>query len=83
MPEITATEASATLYTLLDQVAASHEPILITGKRNNAVLISEEDWRAISETLYLISIPGMQESIVEGLATPIEECLDESGLWTV
>jgi PHD/YefM family antitoxin component YafN of YafNO toxin-antitoxin module len=65
------------LYKLLDEVALSHEPILITGKRTNAVLISEEDWRAINETLYLISIPGMREAIIEGLNTPIEECTDE------
>ncbi len=77
MPAVTATEARATLYTLLDEVASSHEPILITGKRNNAVLISEEDWRAINETLYLMSIPGMRESLIEGLNTPIEECDDE------
>jgi antitoxin YefM len=77
MPTLTATEARTTLYSLLDEVAASHEPILITGKRNNAVLISEEDWRAINETLYLMSIPGMRESIVEGLNTPIEDCDDE------
>jgi antitoxin YefM len=77
MPAITATEARATLYNLLDEVAASHEPILITGKRNSAVLISEEDWRAINETLYLVSIPGMRESLIEGLHTAIEECDDE------
>jgi prevent-host-death family protein len=77
MPVITATEARATLYNLLDDVAASHEPILITGKRNNAVLVSEEDWRAINETLYLLSIPGMRESLIEGKNTPIEECDDE------
>jgi PHD/YefM family antitoxin component YafN of YafNO toxin-antitoxin module len=61
----------------LDKVAASHEPILITGKRNNAILVSEEDWRAINETLYLLSIPGMRESLVEGKNTPVEECDDE------
>lgn len=77
MPAITATEARATLYNLLDEVAASHEPILITGKRNNAVLISEEDWRAINETLYLLGIPGMRESLIEGMNTPIEACDDE------
>jgi prevent-host-death family protein len=77
MPAITATEARAMLYSLLDEVATSHEPILITGKRNNAVLISEEDWRAINETLYLMSIPGMRESIVEGLNTPVKDCDDE------
>ncbi|MCB0058218.1 MAG: type II toxin-antitoxin system Phd/YefM family antitoxin, partial [Caldilineaceae bacterium] len=60
MPVMTATEARAALYSLLDDVAASHEPVLITGKRNNAVLIAEEDWRAISETLFLLGIPGMR-----------------------
>jgi antitoxin YefM len=74
MPAVTATKAWATLYNLLDEVALSHEPILITGKRNNAVLISEEDWRAINETLYLMSIPGMRESLIEGMNTPIEDC---------
>lgn len=77
MPVMTATEARAALYTLLDDVAASHEPVLITGKRNNAILIAEEDWRAISETLFLLSIPGMRESIVEGMQTPVAECADE------
>lgn len=77
MPTLTATDARANLYKLLDQVAASHEPVLITGKRANAVLVSEEDWRAIEETLYLMSIPGMRESILEGMETPIEETYDE------
>ncbi len=77
MPTITATEARAKLYRLIDQAASSHEPIVITGKRANAVLISEDDWRAVQETLYLLSIPGMRESIREGLATPIEECAED------
>lgn len=77
MPTVTATEARAALYQLLDAVAASHEPVLITGKRNNAVLVAEEDWRAINETLYLLSIPEMRESIIEGLNTPLNECEDE------
>ena len=77
MPTLTATEARARLYKLLDQVAVTHTPILITGKWANAVLVSEEDWRAIEETIYLLSIPGMRESIVEGLETPVEECIDE------
>ena len=76
MPTLTATEARARLYKLLDQVAATHTPVLITGKRANAVLISEEDWRAIEETMYLLSVPGMRESIIEGLETPIEETFD-------
>lgn len=70
-------EARSKLYRLIDEAASSHEPVLITGKRSNAVLISEEDWRAIQETLYLLSIPGMRESIREGLDTPIEECTED------
>lgn len=77
MTTITATKARSSLYQLLDDVAVSHEPVLITGKRGNAVLIAEEDWRAINETLYLLSIPGMRESIIEGLNTPLAECDDE------
>ncbi len=77
MTTLTVTEARAQLYRLLDEVAASHKPVLITGKRTNAVLISEEDWRAIEETMYLLSIPGMRESIVEGLKAPVEEYHDE------
>ena len=78
MPTVTVTEARSKLYKLLDDVAKSHEPILITGKRGNAVLISEEDWRAVEETMYLLSIPGMRESIVEGLNTPVDELSDEA-----
>ena len=77
MPTITVTEARSALYQLMDNVAASHEPVLITGKRNNAVLIAEEDWRAINETLFLLGIPGMRESIIEGMNMPLEECVDE------
>jgi prevent-host-death family protein len=74
MAAITASEARANLYRLIDEAATSHQPVLITGKRNNAVLVSEEDWIALQETLYLLSIPGMRESIKEGMNTPIEEC---------
>ena len=77
MPTLTATEARKRLYTLVDDVADSHDPIQIVGKRNSAVLVSEEDWRAIQETLYLSSIPGMRESIREGLKTPVVECEEE------
>ena len=77
MPTLSATEARKRLYTLLDDVAESHDPIQIVGKRNSAVLVSEEDWRAIQETLYLESIPGMRESIREGLKAPVEECEEE------
>ncbi|MCK4599998.1 type II toxin-antitoxin system Phd/YefM family antitoxin [Candidatus Bipolaricaulota bacterium] len=76
MSSVNATEARSRLYKLLDEVAQSHEPILITGKRSNAVLVSEEDWRSIQETLHLLSIPGMRESIREGLSTPVKECSD-------
>lgn len=74
MATVTASEARSKLYRLIDETASSHEPILITGKRANAVLISEADWKAIQETMYLLTIPGMRESIREGMNTPIEEC---------
>ena len=77
MTTITATQARKLLYKLLDDVAESHEPVQIAGKRNNAVLVSEDDWRAIQETLYLHSVPGMKESILKGLNTPVEECEEE------
>lgn len=80
MTTVTATEARTNLYRLIDEVAASHEPILITGKRANAIMISEDDWRAIEETIYLLNIPGMRESIIEGLNTPLEET-DEEVEW--
>jgi prevent-host-death family protein len=74
---MSATEARKQLYKLLDDVAASHEPIEITGRRSNAVLVSEDDWRAVQETLHLLSIPGMRESILEGMAAPVEELGDK------
>ena len=74
MTSLTASQARAQLYKLVDQTAHSHEPIQITGKRTNAVLISEEDWRAVQETLYLLSIPGMRDSIRRGLKTPVSKC---------
>lgn len=69
----TASKARANLYRLIDEVADSHEPISITGKRANAVLIAESDWNAIQETLYLLSVPGMRESIKEGMTTPVKK----------
>ena len=68
MTTLTASEARAGLYRLIDQTAESHKPVVISGKRANAVLISEEDWSAIQETLYLMSIPGMRESIKDAMA---------------
>jgi prevent-host-death family protein len=77
MTTLSATEARKCLYSLVDDVAESHDPVQIVGKRHSAVLISEEDWRAIQETLYLTSIPGMRESIQDGLKNSIEECDEE------
>jgi len=77
MKTLTATQARKDIYRLLDEASDTHMPIQITGKRSNAVLISEDDWRSIQETLYLISIPGMQESIFEGMNTPLEETEEE------
>jgi prevent-host-death family protein len=77
MTTINATEARAKLYNLIDQAAETHQPIVITGKRHNAILLSEEDWSAINETLYLLSVPGMRESIKEGLSQNLDECSKE------
>ncbi|BAW81169.1 antitoxin [Candidatus Nitrosoglobus terrae] len=79
MNGITVTEARSNLYRLIDEAAESHQPIVIMGKRNKAVLVSEEDWAAIQETLFLLSVPGMGESIREGMATPIDECDEDLG----
>jgi len=77
MTILNATEARSKLYSLIDETTNTHQPIVITGKRGNAVLVSEEDWNAISETLHLMSIPGMRESIKEGMETPVSECSEE------
>ncbi len=77
MPIITSTEARSKLSKLIDEVASSHKPIIIKGKHSNAVLISEDDFRSLQETVYLLNIPNMQKSIREGLTTPIEECTAE------
>jgi len=77
MTVIKVTDARSKLYRLIDEVSSSHEPIIISGKRANAILISEDDWKAIQETLYLLSMPGMRESIRRGLETPVEECSEE------
>ncbi len=74
MAILKATDARADLYNLIDETANSHQPIIITGKRNNAVLISESDWNAVNETLYLLSVPGMRESIKSGLEEDIATC---------
>lgn len=77
MSTLNATEARSKLYALIDETQKTHKPIVITGKRGNAVLLAEEDWNAISETLYLVSIPGMRESIREGLATDLTDTEQE------
>ena len=77
MTILNATEARTKLYSLIDEAASTHQPILIRGKRSNAVLLSEEDWNALNETLYLVSIPGMRKSILEGMATDADECSQE------
>ncbi|MFK5927272.1 MAG: type II toxin-antitoxin system Phd/YefM family antitoxin [Desulfuromusa sp.] len=74
MTILNVTEARSKLYSLIDETANTHQPIIITGKRGNAVLVSEEDWNSIAETMYLLSVPGMRESIKAGLNTPILEC---------
>ncbi len=71
MATLTASQARAGLYRLMDQAAETHQPVIISGKRSNAVLISEEDWSAIQETLYLLAIPGMRESIKNAIAEPL------------
>jgi antitoxin YefM len=77
MKTLTATKARKEIYRLIDEIAETREPIQITGKRSNAILISEDDWRSIQETLYLTSIPGMADSVREGMKTPLEETDDE------
>jgi prevent-host-death family protein len=77
MPNLTASEARANLYRLIDQAAESHQPIHIAGKRASAVLLSAEDWDAVQETLYLLSIPGMRESIKEGMTEPLDKSAKE------
>lgn len=77
MTTLNATEARARFYKLIDEVSQVHEPVVITGKRSNAVLLAEEDWNAINETLYLTSIPGVRESIIEGMATGLDACEKE------
>jgi prevent-host-death family protein len=77
MTVINATEARSKLYSLIDETTDTHEPIVITGKRGNAVLLSEEDWKSIEETLYLLSVPGMRESIKEGMKEKIDDCVTE------
>jgi antitoxin YefM len=77
MTIVNVTEARSKLYNLIDEISENHEPIIITGKRSNAVLVSEEDWNAISETLYLLSIPKMRKSIKNGMSESVSNCSDK------
>jgi len=74
---IAASKARADFFSLINETATSHEPILITGKHHNAIMISQEDWNALQESLFLMSIPTMKESIIEGMNTPIDECSED------
>lgn len=74
MTTINVTEARAKLYNLIDETHRTHQPIVITGKRGNAILLSENDWASINETLFLLSVPGMRESIREGIDTDLKDC---------
>ena len=77
MTTVNVTEARANLYKLIDDASMSHEPVVITGKRGNAVLLAEEDWNSINETLYLVSVPGMRETIIEGMQENLDETSTE------
>ncbi len=77
MRTVTDEQARHDLTQLVEQTAASHEPVQINGERASAVLVAEEDWRSIEETLYLLSVPGMRESLREGMRTPLEQCSPE------
>jgi len=77
MTTVNVTEARANLYKLIDDASVSHEPVVITGKRGNAVLLAEDDWTAINATLYLLSVPGMRESIIEGMQENLDETSTE------
>jgi antitoxin YefM len=80
MKTITATSARSDLYRIIDSAQSSHEPVQITGKRGNAVLVAEDDWLALQETVYLLGIPGMRDSIVVGMAEDINDCAEEIDL---
>jgi antitoxin YefM len=79
MTTMRATEARAKLHPLLDEASESREAIQITGKRSNAILTSEGDWRSIQETLYPLSVPDMRESVRKGLMTPVRKCSGRPG----
>jgi prevent-host-death family protein len=71
---ISVTKARTNIFKIIDEINQNHTPIIITGKKNDAVILSLDDWNSIQETLYLVSIPNMRESIIEGLNTSVEDC---------
>ncbi len=79
MPTYSASDARANLYRLIDDVAESHRPARITGRRSNAILIAEDDWNAIQETLYLLTIPGLRQAALDDLTRPAEQCSEAPG----
>ncbi|MFZ3044314.1 MAG: type II toxin-antitoxin system Phd/YefM family antitoxin [Desulfatirhabdiaceae bacterium] len=78
MPLLNATTARKNFFKVMEETIVTHEPVIITGKNGNVVMLSEEDWRSIQETLFLCSIPGMREKIIKGIQTPLEECLEDN-----
>ncbi len=78
MPIINATNARNNFFKVIDEAITTHEPVYVTGKNGNVVIISEEDWRSIQETIYLSGIPGMNEKIIKGLNTPLDECVEDN-----
>ncbi len=78
MSIVNATTARNNFFKLIEEVITTHEPVYITSKTGNVIMLSEEDYRSIQETLYLCSVPGMREKIVEGLNTSLEECVEDT-----
>jgi prevent-host-death family protein len=78
MSIINATTARNNFFKLIDEAITTHEPVVVTGKSGNVVILSEEDWRSIQETIYLSNIPGMREKIIKGLNTPLDECVEDT-----
>lgn len=78
MSIINATNARNNFFKVIDEAITTHEPVYVTGKNGNVVIISEEDWRSIQETIYLSGIPGIKEKIIKGLNTPLDECVEDN-----
>jgi prevent-host-death family protein len=78
MSIINATNARNNFFKVIEEAITTHEPVYVTGKSGNVVIVSEEDWRSIQETIYLSSIPGMKEKITKGLNTPLDECVEDN-----